>query len=108
LLSGGLSIEGASDRALGHLLATLGRFDEADAAYTAAAELEQASGFAPLVARTKYWHASALVERDAPGDRRRAHQLLDDTIDLTDRLHMELLGRHAESLRQHAHRRQSR
>jgi class 3 adenylate cyclase/tetratricopeptide (TPR) repeat protein len=108
LLSGGLSIEGASDRALGHLLATLGRFDEADAAYTAAAELEQASGFAPLVARTKYWHASALAERDAPGDRRRAHQLLDDTIDLTDRLHMELLGRHAESLRQHAHRRQSR
>ena len=29
-LSGGLSIEGASDRALGHLLATLGRLDDAD------------------------------------------------------------------------------
>jgi class 3 adenylate cyclase/tetratricopeptide (TPR) repeat protein len=97
----GLSIEGASDRAIGHLLATLGRLDEADVAYTAAAELEHAAGFPPLEARTKYWHAAALVERDAPGDRRRAERLLDDTIDVADRLHMEALRRHAESSRRH-------
>jgi class 3 adenylate cyclase/tetratricopeptide (TPR) repeat protein len=99
---GGLSIEGASDRAIGHLLATLGRLDEADAAYAAAAELEHTAGFPPLVARTKYWHATALIERDAPGDRRRAQQLLDDTIELTDRLQMATLRRHAETSRQGA------
>jgi tetratricopeptide (TPR) repeat protein len=39
----GLSIEGAADRAVGHLLSTLGRFDDADTAYAAAAELERAA-----------------------------------------------------------------
>jgi hypothetical protein len=101
---GGLSIDGASDRAMGHLLAALGRFDEADAAYTTAAELEHTAGFPPFVARTKYWHATALIERDEPGDQQRAQQLLDDTIDLTERLHMPLLRRHAEASRHHADR----
>ena len=35
----GTSIEGAADRSVAHLLATLGNFDSADAAYTAAAAL---------------------------------------------------------------------
>jgi tetratricopeptide (TPR) repeat protein len=93
--SWGLSIEGASDRAIGNLLATLGRLDEADTAYAAAAELERSAGFPPLVARTQYWHARTLLDRDAPGDRERARALLDDVIDVTDRLGMALLCRQA-------------
>ncbi len=81
IVAAGLSIDGASDRAIGHLLATIGRFDEAEAAYTAAAELERTAGFPPLVARTEYWHARALLERDAPGDRDRAASLLDGVVD---------------------------
>ena len=95
LLSGGLSIEGASDRALGHLLATLGRLDDAIEAYTAAAALEHSAGFPPLAARTRYWHARALLERDANGDRDRARGLLDDVINVTERLGMSLLARQA-------------
>lgn len=97
--SWGMSIEGASDRAVGHLLATLGRFDDADTAYTAAAELERSAGFPPLVARTQYWHARTLLDRDAPGDRERARALLNDVIDVTDRLGMATLHRQARSFR---------
>ena len=63
----GVSIEGASDRSIGHLLATLGQLDEADAAYTAAANMEQSAGFPALTARTRYWHAVALLEREREG-----------------------------------------
>ena len=97
----GLSIEGASDRAIGHLLATLGRLDEADEAYTSAAELEQSANFPPLVARTHYWHAAALLERDAPSDRQRARALLERVIEITDRNGMVLLCRQARQSRDH-------
>ena len=91
----GTSIEGASDRSIGHLLATLGRLDDAIDAYTAAAELERSAGFPPLAARTRYWHARALLERDATGDRDTARALLDDVINVTERLGMALLARQA-------------
>ena len=45
----GSSIEGASDRAIGHLLATLGRYDEADTAYAAGGD--GASSRLPAAAR---------------------------------------------------------
>jgi tetratricopeptide (TPR) repeat protein len=93
--SWGLSIEGASDRAVGHLLATVGRFDDADTAYEAAAELERAARFPPLVVCTEYWQARNLLDRDAAGDRARARALLDDVIDVTDRLGMAFLNRQA-------------
>jgi hypothetical protein len=98
LVSVGTSIEGASDRSIGHLLATLGRLDEADHAYTAAARLEHAAGFSPLEARTKYWHGRALLDRDAPGDRRQARALLDEVLDTTHRLDMPLFAEEAASL----------
>jgi len=96
----GTSVEGASDRSIGHLLATLGRLDEADAAYTRATELESSAGFPPLVARTRYWHARLLLERDGRGDRQRARGLLDDVIEVTDRLGMQRLATQARACRQ--------
>jgi class 3 adenylate cyclase/tetratricopeptide (TPR) repeat protein len=94
----GVSIEGAADRSLGHLLATLGRLDAADDAYRAAAELEHSANFPPLVARTQYWHARTLLERDASGDRERAAALLSGTIEIAAQLGMTLLHRRSSEL----------
>jgi hypothetical protein len=99
----GTSIEGASDRSIGHLLATLGRLDEADAAYTAAAELERSAAVRPLAARTQYWHARMLLERRARGDHDRAFALLDDVLAVTGELGMHRLDEQAATLLQ-AHR----
>jgi tetratricopeptide (TPR) repeat protein len=95
----GTSLEGGANRSVGHLLATLGQHDEADRAYTAASRLERNAGFAPFTARTGYWHALVLLERDGPGDRERADHLLADTIDTANALGMALLHEHAHSLR---------
>jgi class 3 adenylate cyclase/tetratricopeptide (TPR) repeat protein len=94
----GTSIEGASDRAIGHLLATLGRYDEADAAYVAGATMERAAGFPSLLARTEYWHARALLDRGKPGDTARAHVLLDEVLTITSELGMKLLHEQAAAL----------
>jgi tetratricopeptide (TPR) repeat protein len=94
----GLSIEGASDRSIGHLLATVGRFDEADDAYRSAADLERSARFAPLAARTEYWHARALIERNAPGDRPKATALLTEVVAVTSRSGMQLLNEQATAL----------
>jgi tetratricopeptide (TPR) repeat protein len=96
----GLSIEGASDRSIGHLLATLGRFDDADAAYTAAAELELSAAFRPLAARTQYWHARMLLERRAKGDHEQATALLQDVIAVTSQLGMHRLDEQASAVLQ--------
>jgi class 3 adenylate cyclase/tetratricopeptide (TPR) repeat protein len=100
VVSIGTSIEGASDRSLGHLLTTLGRFDEADAAYHAAAELERSAAFRPLPARTQYWHARMLLERRGGGDRDRALALLEDVTAVTGELGMHRLGEQAAALLQ--------
>ena len=91
----GLSIEGGSDRSIAHLLATLGRLDEADAAYAVASQMERSAGFLPLRARTDYWHARALLERDGPADRERALTLLDGVLEITTAFGMALLCRQA-------------
>jgi hypothetical protein len=97
LLVGSTSIDGAADRSLGHVLATVGRLDEAIDAYAKGAELERRAGFPPLHARTAYWHAETLLERGQPGDGHRAAQLLDETIEISERLGMSLQHRQAES-----------
>jgi tetratricopeptide (TPR) repeat protein len=98
IVATGISIDGAGDRSLGHLLATRGRLDEADLAYSAATELERSADFPPLFARTAYWHARTLLERDAPGDNGRACRLLDEMIEITARIGMPLLHRQATAL----------
>jgi tetratricopeptide (TPR) repeat protein len=92
------SIEGAADRSVGHLLATLGRFEAADAAYKAAAELERASKYWPLAARSDYWRARALLERNTDGDAVRAQMLLNVVCDVADRLGMQRLAAQARTL----------
>ncbi len=99
LVSPGSSIDGAADRSLAHVRAVLGRWGEADTYYAAAARLERTAGFPPHLARTEYWHARSLLERDAPGDRHRASALLDEVIEIGGRLGMRLLHQQAVALR---------
>ena len=94
----GTSIEGASDRSIGHLQATLGRFDEAVAAYAEGARLERAAGFSSLATRTDYWHARALLDRDANGDRVRARHLLGHVVTIATELGMGRLAEQAHAL----------
>ena len=94
-----VTIEGAADRSLGHLYSTLGDLDEANSAYTAAAQLEASAGFPPLVARTRYWHAKALVDLGGPRQHEDAVALLDDVQQTTAALGMRRLAEQASALR---------
>jgi tetratricopeptide (TPR) repeat protein len=76
---GNTVIEGAADRAIGQVLATQGRLDEAAGHYERALALEEGFGATALAARTRYWLARALGERSAPGDLERAQVLAEES-----------------------------
>jgi hypothetical protein len=99
LVNPGSSIDGAADRSLGHVHAVLGRFAQADARYAAATELERRAELPTHLARTEYWHARLLLERDGPGDRERADSLLDDVVEITGAIGMANLHRQAIDVR---------
>jgi hypothetical protein len=63
---------GAFDRYRGMMLGLLGHHDHAVAALHAALALEDSVGSPPLTARTRYWLARALRQRDDDGDAERA------------------------------------
>jgi hypothetical protein len=65
---------------VGALAATLGRFDEADAFFQEAAEMETAAGAVTCLARTRVDWARMLLARNQPADADRARSLLDDAI----------------------------
>ena len=66
VVGGGILCLGAFDRYRGMLLGLLGRHDEAVAALTAALALEESVESPPLTARTRYWLARALLQRNDP------------------------------------------
>jgi tetratricopeptide (TPR) repeat protein len=67
---------GSVSRALGILATVLGRLDDADRHFRHAVEMNERMGARPWVAHTQLDHARMLVERDAPGDRETAIELL--------------------------------
>jgi tetratricopeptide (TPR) repeat protein len=97
--NGGALPAGAADRYLGMLAATQGRFDQAEAHYTTALELEDRLKAPPLTARTRYWYARALIEREAAGDHDRAAELLSASLATADELGMTALVSAARELR---------
>ncbi|MBO0728851.1 MAG: AAA family ATPase, partial [Acidimicrobiaceae bacterium] len=90
----GTSIESAADRSLGQLYALLGRFDDASRHFDAAFQLETGMGFAPLAARTRFWHGR-LMAQSGRGDRRRCRSLLEDASRAAAELGMATLQRQA-------------
>ena len=89
---------GAVDRYLGQLAATLGRWEEAEAHYQGALDLETGLRSPPLLARTRYWYGRLLVERARPGDDERAHDLLKSALETAELLGMARLTSQASEL----------
>ncbi len=93
----GGAVLGASDRALGQLALVMGRFDDADAHFRNAVDLEQRLGARALVARSRYWQARGLLERAEP-QIAEADRLLSLVGDDADALGMRRLADDARTL----------
>jgi class 3 adenylate cyclase/tetratricopeptide (TPR) repeat protein len=72
--------------ALGVLAATMGRYEEAERHFAAAAEIERRLGAPLFLARTHAAWARALIARGRPGDADRAQTMLDEADDAASRL----------------------
>jgi hypothetical protein len=86
---------GAVDHFVGMLCTTLGRFDEADAAFTSAAVLHERLGSPPLLARSQIEWARTLAARDGPGDAARGGALRHDALSTAGRLGLGSIERRA-------------
>ena len=95
----GLVCVGAADRYLGMLCTVLERWDEADAHFGRAIELEERARGHALLPRTRYWWAHSLLARGGDAERATAESLLAQVIDETDRLGMHHLHAQAVALR---------
>jgi len=68
--------QGSFGQFCGMLAACLGRWDDAEGHFTDALAMNERLGARPYVARTRRGWASMLLDRDAPGDRARAAELI--------------------------------
>ncbi len=82
---------------LGGLATVLGRFDEADAYFVRASELNRRMGARFFAARTDLLWARMLIERGAPGDRSRAEALLTSARDVAGAGSYGVILRRAEA-----------
>jgi len=95
----GLACLGAADRFLGMLSTTLERWDDAEAHFERALDVEQRIGGRALLPRTRYWQARFLRARAHPGDERTARAILSEVVEDTRELGMRRLCEQAEQLR---------
>jgi DNA-binding SARP family transcriptional activator len=94
----GLACLGAAERFQGMLSTTLERWDDAEAHFERALELEQRIRGHALVPRTRYWQAQFLRARARPGDDRTARAILGEVAKDTRELGMRRLSEQAEQL----------
>jgi DNA-binding CsgD family transcriptional regulator/tetratricopeptide (TPR) repeat protein len=94
---------GSADRVLGMLAATLQRRDEAQSHFERALAFDAASGGHPWLAHTRCEYATMLLERDGPGDRVRAGELLEAALVTSRTLGMRALEASVSALRPPAH-----
>jgi DNA-binding NarL/FixJ family response regulator len=96
MIGHGVALYGAADRYLGMLAATLGRTDEAEERFLAAAALERRMGATTWLAHTAYEHGRVLLESGAAG---RAAPLLAEAAQLADAVGMQALSARVGALR---------
>jgi tetratricopeptide (TPR) repeat protein len=87
---------GSADRALGMLATTMGRWDEAEAHFNAALELNGRLGARPWVARTQMGYAQLLLARNEARDTERARPLLQSALQTAGDLGMTTLAEQAK------------
>ena len=83
-----MTIQGAADTGLAHLLATLGRLDEAITAAEAGDALHRRCGLDARTATSAAQLGRLLCRRGGPGDGERGRALLEEAVDLAQRLGM--------------------
>ena len=96
--SGGGSVSPAVDHCLGLLATTLGRHDEADAHFAAAAGIHHRLGAPTFLARTHLEWATMLLRRRRPGDDERAQELLTQALSVAVDLGLGTVERRARAL----------
>jgi tetratricopeptide (TPR) repeat protein len=84
--TGGFTVVGTIDWALGRLAATLQRYEEAEGHFAAAVEIEESLGAPLFLARTRVAWARSLIARGRPEDLDRAAPMLEEAHDTADRL----------------------
>jgi class 3 adenylate cyclase/tetratricopeptide (TPR) repeat protein len=99
IVGGGWVCHGSTERFLGLLAHTLGRFEAADRHFRAARRANANLGAHPLVAIGRFQHARLLAERDAAGDRHRANDLIGQVLDTAGEIGMRGLVDGALGLR---------
>jgi class 3 adenylate cyclase len=80
---------GSASRSLGQLAATMGKWDDAVNHFEYALDFDTRIAAQPWRARTEYEYATMLRDRDAPGDRVRAIELVASAISTFDQLGMK-------------------
>lgn len=85
---------GATTRFLGQLATTLGRWDDAEAHFKHALDLNERMDAKPWVAHTQFQYAEMLLRRGKREDAIRANGLIDEALDMARQLGMHgLLSR---------------
>ncbi len=82
----------AADRGLGQLATVMRRWDDAEAHYRNALEIETRLQARPLVARTQYWYARMLLDRGRDEDAMHAFALLRSSQAEAEELGMKTLS----------------
>jgi len=98
IVGGGSSWVRTVDYCVGLLHSTMGHFDEAERHFAAAAATEERIGAPAWLARTRLEWAWMLVVRDAPGDLRRATDLLNLALATARGLGIATVERRAAAL----------
>ena len=82
---------GSASHYLGHLAATMSRWEDAEAHFEAALQFNARMGARPWLAHTQHEYAEMLLARGRPGDREKALELLDRASDTAQELGMKSL-----------------
>ncbi|MGH7752908.1 MAG: hypothetical protein ACREN5_08840, partial [Gemmatimonadales bacterium] len=96
-IAGGVAV-GAVAYHLGMLATTLGRFDEAESRFAAAAALHERTRAPTWLARTRLEGARMLLDRRQPGDAERARDLLGQALATARELGLGNVERRAAGL----------
>jgi len=97
--SGGAALYGSIARVLGALAGTLGRYEQAEGHFAAAAVIEERFGAPLFLARTRTGWAGMLIARGRPEDRDRAQHMLEQAEETAAQLEAQGITREAAQCR---------
>ena len=98
-VAGGTIVSGSADSVLGRLAAALEQYEQAEAHFAAAGEIEERLGAPLFLARTRIAWAHALIARGRPQDLQRVKVMLDEAEEAAERLAAEGVTQEAAACR---------